>query len=430
MQKIIAKLQTCLSHFISYSIYGISFVCLCQATTIANAKNNQPYFELLHLWGSDGETKALAAYSNAAKEQGVNWTEHVVFFNYLGVRAMYAKRLAIDAPPSGLFWIGGDSGKQMIDAGLFRKIPTKTDTIDFSKILRPEVYDVVKYDDGITILPVGSHIQNRIFYNQEILDEIGENPPDNWADFLKIAEKVSKAGYYAMIVTDQRWQNRYFFLAILAEKLNAQQMRRFLSGLDPVETYKEALLASMKIMLQLRPYTNPDIGDLSWDAAIGKIYHKNGFAYILGDFTGALIPKDDGSVLCASPPGNNYIMWAVDGIAFNNSHDNNEIAGQNILIQVVSNPKNHQKYLSVKGGVSAYVDSNIDKLDSCAKASKKAWDSADEKIFVTSEEWTQTLDVFATTTSTIWRTDNMSAEDAVAQIIEALRGMRHNQRTK
>ncbi|HFC31034.1 MAG TPA: extracellular solute-binding protein, partial [Oceanospirillales bacterium] len=339
----------------------------------------------------------------------------------------YAKRLALDVPPTGLFWFGGKSGKQMIDAGLFRKIPTKFGDLDFSKILLPEIYDVVRYKDGITILPVGNHIQNRIFYNKNILDEIHGKIPKTWTEFLTMAPKIKKAGYYPIIVTAQRWQNRYFFLAILAEKLNIEQMRHLFAGDIPIENYRSALLSSMQIMTQLRQYINPDIGDLSWEAGIGKIYHNTGFAFILGDFTGALIPKDNKTVICTSPPGNKYLMWAVDGIALQQTDNIDEIAGQNILIEEVGKKENHQKYISVKGGVSSYIDSNNDNLDNCAKASKKDWEETEDKIFVTSEEFTQTLDTFAIITTAFWLNQDMTPQQAVSQMIEAIQEFRQSQ---
>ncbi len=396
---------------------------LCCAGLTA-AVETQPRFELLHLWGSEGEMRALAAYSDAAKQRGVDWSEHIVFFNFLGVRAMFAKRLAISQPPSGIFWIGGNSAKQMIDAGLFRPIPTKLENFDFSKSLLPEVYDAIRYRDMITLVPVGSHIQNRIFYNQDILDELAIEPPRTWSQFLAVAPAVQKAGYYPMIVTDQRWQNRYFFLAILAEKLTADEMRRFLSGNEPVEKYRDAMLASMEVLMALRPYTNKDIGDLSWDAAIGKVYDKSGFAYILGDFTSALIPKDDGTVLCTEPPGNEYVMWAVDGIALTQSDDPLVITGQNILIKVVTDVTNHNNYIANKGGVSAYVGGESIHLDRCTQASKQAWEQIPEKVFVSSEDWTETLDAFATITMTVWRTPDITVEEAVEQTIAALNDSR------
>ncbi len=401
-------------------VLATSFCC----SGLAAATEAKPRFELLHLWGSNGEMRALAAYSDAAKRRGVDWSEHIVFFNFLGVRAMFAKRLAISQPPSGLFWIGGDSAKQMIDAGLFRPIPTKIGDFDFSASLLPEVYEAIRYRDTISLVPVGSHIQNRIFYNQDILDELAIEPPSTWDQFLAVAPVVKSAGYYPMIVTDQRWQNRYFFLAILAEKLSADEMRRFLSGKEPVEKYRDAMLASMEVLMALRPFTNKDIGDLSWDAAIGKVYDKSGFAYILGDFTSALIPKDDGTVLCTAPPGNKYVMWAVDGIALTQSDDPEVISGQNILIRVVSDAKNHNQYIAHKGGVSAYVGGESIHLDRCTQASKQAWDQTPEKIFVSSEEWTETLDAFATITMTVWRRPDITADEAVEQTIAALHDSR------
>ncbi len=394
---------------------GIAILCAPLA-----ADERTPEFELLHLWGSDGETRALAAYSKAVRSRGVKWTEHIVFFNYLGVRAMFAKRLSLSVPPSGLFWVGGDSGKQMIDAGLFRGVPTKFGEIDFSEILLPDVYDVLRHGDKLTILPVGSHIQNRIFYNRAILEELGATAPQSWAEFLELAPRVSQAGYDAFIVSDQRWQNRYVLLAILAEQLDADEMRRFLAREDPVRNYEEALRSSVETLIRLRDYSNKDIGDLSWDAAISKVYHKAGFAYVLGDFTGALIPRDDGSVICTAPPGNEYLMWAVDGIALVQTDDPDVIAGQNILIEEVANPENHNAYLSVKGGVSAYRGGDKNSLDSCARASREAWHATPEKIFVASEEWTETLDAFATLTSTVWRMPDMTAQAAFAQLMEAL----------
>ncbi len=416
-----AGISKLISDFTTRYILSLGLVILgTLAPGSPRAEEETPRFELLHLWGSDGETRALAAYSSAAIERGVEWDEHIVFFNYLGVRAMFAKRLSLSVPPSGLFWIGGESGKQLIDAGLFRGVPTQFGDIDFSKLLVPEFYEVLHHRDMIAILPVGGHIQNRIFYNSEILNEIGREPPKSWGEFLELAPEVAQAGYHAIVMSDQRWQNRYVLLSILAEKLSMTEMRRFLDRTDPVETYSDQLRASVELLAGLRKYSNADFGDLSWDAAISKVYDKAGFAYVLGDFTGALIPKDDGTVICETPPGNEYLMWAIDGIALVQSEDPAVINGQDILIEVVADRENHRRYLSVKGGITAYLDGDGSGLDACARASRDAWNSGMEKLFIASEEWTETLDSFATLTSTLWRSPGMTAEEAFKQLMQAL----------
>lgn len=382
----------------------------------------QPRFELLHPWGSESEKRALAIYSNAAIAGGVRWSEHVVWFNFIGVRAVFANRLSLSRPPEGLFWIGGESAAQLIDAGLFRKIPVKIGNVDFSELLVPEVYEVLRHGDGITMLPIGNHIQNRIFYNRRILEEVGAEFPQSWAEFLTLAPKIVAAGYDAIVLTDQRWQNRNMLLSILAEQLDADEMLRFLSGTDPIEAHRDDLIAAMKILIELRKHSNNDIDDLAWDAAMSKVYHKTGFAYMLGDFAGALIPEDDGTVICAAPPGNKYVMWGIGGIALTEIDDPASVAGQNIFIENLGRPENHSRHYAIKGGIPIFVDDDDDGRDSCSMASKRDWEAAPRKIFV--KEWTETLDTFAATTTAVWQNRDMTAEQAVAQIIEAVQASR------
>ena len=187
------------------SLAAICFVCtLVSLPKISKA--DSPRFELLHLWLTQAEDKALETIRAPLIEQGVDWSEHKVADNFYGVKAELSKRLSLGIPPSGAFWLGGPDFRELIDEKTLRLIPNKIGDKKFSQELIPEVFQVLSHNEGITALPVGIHLQNYIIYNKKIMDKLNLSIPQNWKEFIAMGPIVKQAGYDLLSMSDQHWQ--------------------------------------------------------------------------------------------------------------------------------------------------------------------------------------------------------------------------------
>lgn len=385
----------------------------------ARADDTVPRFEFLHMWVTKEEAHALRAFSDPVKAHGVNWTENQVSTNFLGVRDLFAFRLALGTPPSGLLWLGGDQPSPLFDLHMLRPIPNQVGERSFSDGLIPEVYNEVRSGDSILLLPVGIHLQNRMLYNHEVLARLNLPMPKTWQDLLNIAPTLGQNGVHVIALSDQRWQLRFLIASIMSEQFSYDEMREFLAGPDSADNFKAQLQRSIEIFLALRPYASPTSRDQNWTGVVEHIIVGDSFAAFLGDFVAPLLVHDP-AVRCTAAPGNDYVIWSFDTIALVAGDDPAVIAGQQQLIETVIDPQHQQEYILRKGGVPAYHGLDTSLMDPCSLASMQSWERTNTKILLSASQWTHTLDMIASILQPAWRDPDTNPADTTADLIAAI----------
>ncbi len=413
------------------TIFWVLFLtctALLSGNNPASADNKPPRFELLHLWATPEEAYALNAFVEPVKQRGVFWSEHAVQTNFIGVRRAYAERLALFAAPTGVFWIGGnDAVSVLISQGTFRSIPFRNGSIDFGKIIRQEVLDVVRYDEeNLSLLPIGIHLQNHIIYNETILRQLSDHHPATWEEFLDIARKAKAAGYDAISMSDQRWQVRFLIGSILVEKFEPDEFVQLISQDMTKDSHRANLAEAYRVFRALKDYANTDMEDLAWNDAVGKVVEGKSLANVLGDFSSPLLPED-GNFTCDLPPGNTYVLWSLDTIALTNTIEPDEIVGQDIFTEIVGTGEHNRNYIVRKGGIPAYRNVDTSLLNTCSQQSIRKWDKAEHKFLLSSREWTQSMDIIAGVSLTLWEAPELSIETAVEETIASLRALSTHQ---
>lgn len=157
-------------------------------------------------------------------------------------------------------------------------------------------WDVMKYPaisrstvgpDGRYYCVVYDLVETGIFYNREIFRKAGVAPPADWADFLRVQEKLRAAGYIPLVApitnladwgTDLLFDQFYQeILPILDLKPEAEELRQFRDGyLDWDEiaflhgqgffTRKDERFVSIwRTMKEWRRHMSPDISDTGTD---------------------------------------------------------------------------------------------------------------------------------------------------------------------
>ena len=411
-----------------FSLLFLASSILLNGSISAAAENKPPRFELLHLWATPEEAYALDAFVAPLKKRGVFWSEHAVQTNYIGVRRTYAERLALYAAPTGVFWIGGnDAVSELIDQGTFRAIPLRSGAIDFESAIRPEVLDVVRYDkQNLSLLPIGIHLQNHIVYNEAILRQFSDRHPASWEEFLDIAVKAKQAGYDALSLSDQRWQVRFLIGSILVEYFNPNEFVQFISQDNTSDDYRGNLSKAYQVFRALKTYSNSDIENLAWSDAVGRVVSGKSLANVLGDFSSPLLPEN-GNFTCDLPPGNTYVLWSLDTIALTDTGEADEIAGQDILTEIVAQSEHNQNYIVRKGGIPAYRNIDVSMLNSCSQQSIRKWDKVEHKFLLSSREWTQSMDVIAGVSLSLWKSPELSIDTAVDETLSSLKALSMHQ---
>ena len=377
-------------------------------------------FELLHLWAEDAEQHALSAFSEPMQAAGVEWSEHIVRTNFEGVRKTYADRVAQGVAPSATFWIGGGPAVvELVEEEVFREIVDETNTASFAERLLPEIHEAVRHGEGISVLPVGIHIQNHIVYNRNVLDEIGGSRPASWDDFLHLAERASQAGYFGISISDQAWQLRFLMGSFMAEHLSPEEMKALASNEALGLPQRTAIREAFAKLDKLRHYINPDFRNLDWADAVGHVVEGRALANSLGDFVAPLV-QSQRDFVCALPPGNRYVTWSFDSIALSKTTDPPEIKGQNLFIETIFDPHNAARYISRKGGVPVVSEFDIDSLSGCAKASVEAWRGTRDHVRMTGREWTRSMALISSHAHDFLGNPELELDPIVDDLLETL----------
>lgn len=395
-------------------------------SSVAHSKSPEPRFELLHLWSTSIERDALLTLSSPMRASGVKWVEQSITDNFLGVTIELAERIAVNDPPTGTFWIGGADLKQMITDNIFRSITNTIADVDFSVLLRPEVYQVVKYQDGITALPLGIHIQNHAVYNKAIYHSLGLTLPKNWREFLSSAEKIKSAGYIPLSMSDQRWQIRFLFSSVLVEFLTFDQFKFFL-GLDKDTDFgalREPLIEALRIFGQLRQFANSGHADMPWYETINLLLSGYAASSFLGDFSSPFFANDDRFV-CEIAPGNRYLLWSFDAIALVKQVSIADQLGQDAFIKVATNPEHIANYIQKKGGIPVVESLQDNMLNSCSQRGIAIWKQTPHKIRLNFEVWQHALNAMSSVAQHYWRDPSISVETSADSMISAFKYFYH-----
>lgn len=346
----------------------------------AEDKANPPEVELVHWWKSGGELAALAEIRKAVEARDVKFVDTAID-NYDLLRARIIERLAEGYPPAMTQWLAGNDLLQLSSIGGVQRVPALWRNEKLEDILFPEVLSEVSQNGTAYSIPVGIHIQNMAFYNAEIYRKLSLKVPDTWQEFLEQAEKIKQAGYTAISLSDEPWQLRFIFNAILMEQLGVQGFQDFYDETKPVRQWQAALYKSIEIFLKLFPYSDPGQKGRLWSDATKQLIDGKAAMQIMGDFakgemlfSGKTAGKD---FLCALAPGaNDTMVYAIDGFVLLKATQPFLKQGQDLLFDVVLDPEVQAAFNSKKGGIPVRYGVDISALDSCAKQQYEAWTSA------------------------------------------------------
>lgn len=404
------------------AIMALIIICLTvlSAWGPAWAEDQQKKLDVLHLWATDEEQAALEQYRKPAIDRGVRWVHQYVNTNFDGLQRAFAERSTIDAAPSVVFWIGDEALRTQIATGRMRLIPDEVGDTRFSKILKPEVYEVLRFRNGITSVPLGIHVQAVGHYNVKVLKSVGREIPKNWAEFIETAKLVKAKGVAPLSMSTEPWQMRSLLQSFLQEYLDPEEFAAFFEKGSDVRKLRAKLLQMVTLIMLLRDeYTNEDRANLNWRNSVGKVDAGKAMAVFLGDYASPLFHGNPDTI-CAPPPGNEYLIWAFDTAAFTTRKSEQERQAQNIFIDVIANPVNHTNFVVKKGGISPYNDVPMAKADNCTRFVNQWWSTAAHKFHLGGGIWSQHLNIISNRLKRLFEGNEQDAEAAVDDVITSI----------
>jgi len=242
---------------------------------------------IFHWWTAGGEREAADAMFKAfkAKYPDVEIVENpVAGGGGVSHRVVLQARLAAGIPPDTWQTLGGAELKSYVDGGYLEPLDDLWKELDYWSVIPKPLANAVTINGHPYTVPLNMHIQNILYYNKKLFDELGLKPPKTFEELISVAKTIKKAkpGMYPLALgTKEKWEAAFVFDSILLEVGGPEYYVKLYKGEVDVKndpTFRKAL----ERLKELVPYIYPYHATLTWDESCGLLVSGEAAMVIMG----------------------------------------------------------------------------------------------------------------------------------------------------
>lgn len=330
--------------------------------------------EVLHWWTSAGEAAAIKQFAEAFNAAGGEWIDSGVGGTDMA-KSMLTNRLMGGNPPQVGQFNTSREFEELIDAGVLNDIDAEAAAGRWGELFPPIIDNLVKRNGHYYALPVNIHGSNWLWYNIDLLNQAGVEPPKDWDSFFAAAEKLQEAGIVPLAVGGQAWQERLTFNAVLLTIGGQDLYLRLFQDRDVEALHSEEMKRVVSTYTRLRDLvraTDEGSPGRSWNDATNMVITGKAAMQIMGDWAkgefiaaNKEISKDYGCVP-AVLPGSTY-MISGDVFVFPKTGSDADREAQSLMATTMLDPKVQVAFNNVKGSVPVRPDVDTSKMDACGQ---------------------------------------------------------------
>ena len=252
--------------------------------------------EIFHWWTAPGEREAAdamfaafkAAYPNVEVVEnpvpGGGGTEH---------RVVLKARITAGIPPDTFQTLGGAELKDYVDSGVLQPLDDFYASTGYGDKIPKPLLNAVTIDGHPYSVPLNMHLENILYYNKKLFDELKLSAPTGYDDLVAACEAIKQAKP-DMVCLDvgskDNWSDVFVLDTIMMELGGPEYYVKFFKGEvdvanDPI--FKE----SLEKFAALQQYSNmSDHSSLTWDQAVSAVGSGQAAMTIMGTWAiGAFI---------------------------------------------------------------------------------------------------------------------------------------------
>ena len=352
-----------------YGISRLTSVAFVFALTMpsAFADDIQPQAEILHWWSSKSESDALAVFVNEFQARGGNYYDSSKA-DEIASREEAIERMGRGYPATLSQWNAGRPIVELYEFGLIKPILSQQLVERLRSSLPPAVLDLVTYEDDIIAMPLNIHSDNWMWYSQDLLGQSEISLAGDWHQLFEMGDSLAAQDIPLFAVGNQPWQVRILFTTVLLS-VSRERYKEFYLSTDADVTDTDEFRTALKVFNKIASYSE-SFGEDNWDSQIEAVVENRAAASIMGDWAHGLFlsldleaGKDYGCLLTSTDDPS--LLMAIDTFVLGNVNDESEIAGQELMLDVVSDTEINLQFNALKGSVSPYGRPDPSELDIC-----------------------------------------------------------------
>jgi len=249
--------------------------------------------EIVHWWTAGSEEEAFTALVDGFEEEHPDYSvddNPAPGGAGAAIDAEIQTRV-LDEDPPGTFQIWpGEALRNYLDADALEPVGDLWENED---AYVDGVLDAAAPDGDLVIAPINIHRLNNIFYNVDVVEEIGVDPDeaDSPEALLEMFEAADDAGYVGLAQqTQEPWGILQFWEMVFIGQHGVDAYEQFLEG--DAESLESEIESSLDLVEQTSEYYNEDASSVAWDEANNDVitgdaaFHHNG-DWAAGEYEGA-----------------------------------------------------------------------------------------------------------------------------------------------
>lgn len=338
------------------------------ASSLAAAED----IEILHLWTSGGESRAVNVLKQNVEKQGNVWKDFAVAGGGGAAAMTVLKTRVIAGTPPAAAWQRGPSIQDWAEQGALVDLDVVAK--DWDKVLPPAIGKVEKYQGHYVAAPHWIHRVNWMWINKAALDKVGGKPPTTWPEFFALADKLKAAGYIPIAHGETSYQDRVLFEGV-ALSMGKDFYRKAVIDLDPATLNSPKMVEVFDVMRKMQSYHDNGVQGRSWNLAAAMVIEGKAAILFMGDWAkgefSSAKKEANKDYICVPTPGTegSYAFIADSFAFFKQKNANGPTKGQQELAAAIMSPAYQEQAALYKGAIPSRTDASLANFDDCAKKS-------------------------------------------------------------
>lgn len=356
-------------------------VCLAEDNKADDyrADDIKPQAEILHWWATAGESAALSVFIDEFKSRGGYYYDSSKY-NEVANRKEAIERMGKGYPATLMQWNAGTNLTELYDFGLIKPIQSRNIVERLRGSLPAAVLDVVSHRNEIIAVPLNIHSENWMWYSRALVGDSDAIVSGNWDEFLDIGARLAEKDIPLLAVGNQSWQVRILFASVLLGVSRDRYEDFYIANnVGVVDT--EGFRTALEVFSMLAQYSE-SFGDGNWNTQARAVANNRAAAHFMGDWArgefsalGLQAGVDYGCQMTSSD--GTSLLPVIDTLVLGKVEDESEIAGQELMLDVVSDAETSLRFNALKGSVSPYQRAAAANQDICTRQVHQALEDED-----------------------------------------------------
>ncbi len=255
--------------------------------------------EIYHWWTAPGEREAADAMFKALHDA---YPDIEVVENPspggggVNQRVVLQSRIASGDYPDTFQTLGGAELKNYVDSGVLTPLDDLYEELKYADVIPGPLYKAVTINDHPYSVPLNMHIQNILYYDKALFDELTITPPTNYDELVSTCETIKQAKPDMACIglgSKEKWGDAFVFDSLLLETGGAEHYVQIYKGEADI-TNDEAYRTALERFETLIPYLNGDHSSLTWDQATALLGSHKAAMTIMGTWAIGALTKGSG----------------------------------------------------------------------------------------------------------------------------------------